>query len=174
MSITSKHLVKAARAKGDRFTNSNLMANLNGNGNINNVNHQIMSDALDIACKDGEILNQPEIHILGIVLSIVFAVLTFCVIPSHLKIPFVVLIVLLMVLPIVDLVQIVVFDKKQLEQKCKDIVTGKIRYGSLWTLYDIVNVCMGLFIIGATLYYLVRLIFYKDNMCKGKFSLKRK
>ena len=55
-----------------------------------------------------------------------------------------------MILPIVDLVQLVILDKKQLEEKCKDLVSGKTRTGSLWTLYNIVNVCMGLFLIGAT------------------------
>lgn len=117
-------------------------------------------------CKNGGLINKPVISILGNVIGLLMLYVAYCVMPNVLKIPLVVVYLLLMILPVYDIVQMFTLNKQKLEDKCVNLMNGNIRKGGIWTLYYIVNVIIGLIIWISLFYYIIRFIFYWDNVCK--------
>ena len=123
---------------------------------------------IDTLCKDGGIINKPVVSILGNLWGLLMFWGAYCSIPKKYKIPLLVVYGLLLILPIYDIIQMFTLNNKQMEEKCKGLITGKIRASGLFVLYNFVNMIVGVIIWIAVIYFLIRLIFYKENLCKRK------
>ena len=123
---------------------------------------------IDTLCKDGGIINKPVLSILGNLWGLLMLWGAYCAIPKKYKIPLLVVYGLLLILPIYDLIQMFTLNNKQMEKKCRGILDGSLRNSGLFVLYNFVNMIVGVIIWIAVIYFLIRLIFYKENLCKRK------
>jgi len=121
---------------------------------------------LNSMCKDGGVINKPVAILFSNIISLLMVYVTYCVLPKRLKIPFLVLYGILFTLPVYDFIQLFVLSNKQLEQKCLNIVNQRIRVDGLWKLWMTINVIVGIVMWISLFYYIIRYMFYWENVCK--------
>ena len=104
------------------------------------------NNTMDWFCKNGGVINKPVTSILWNLFSLVLLWATYCVMPKKLKIPILIIYGILMILPIYDIMQMFTLNNKQMEEKCKKLLTGKLRNSGLFSLYNFVNFIVGVIV----------------------------